>query len=297
MERSLQGRLALVTGAARGIGKGIAAELLRRGARVVIADVTPEPMAQTVRELSAHGAVDSVYMDVSDPASIDQALATVRERHGPVEILVNNAGIAKPGLFAESDPRSIPKALDVDLVGALYLTRRVLPGMLDRGWGRIANVSSMMAFTGSPGFAVYSTAKSGLLGFSEAIERELRRFPRIGVTVVLPPSVRTRSFAEAKSAMPTMLRWRLVPPISVARVARATVDGLASGRRHVYCGAQSFLASLLVRFAPWIMDLLLMQIFRAPRPRLPAAGQVRRRAAGAGRAVDIEGRGPLRVRP
>jgi short-subunit dehydrogenase len=236
-------------------------------------------MVATCRALAVHGSIDWVSLDVSDPNSVKAAVATIRDKHGPIEILVNNAGIAKPGLFDEVDPSRLSKPFAVDLVGAVYLTRMVLPEMMANGWGRIVNISSMMGIAPSPGFAVYSGAKSGLLGFSEALERELRRYPQIRVTVVLPPSVRTHAFTEAKEVEPELMRWNLVPPISPERVARRTVRGLIVGRRHVYCAIQSYLAALTQRLAPYVMDWILMYMFHPPpRQRLPARAGRRRPA-------------------
>ena len=171
----------------------------------------------------------------------------------------------------------------VNLAGAIALTRMVLPDMLASAWGRIVNVSSMMAVTGSPGFAVYSAAKSGLLGFSEALERELRSFGDVDVTVVLPPSVKTRAFEEAKQSEPALMRWSLVPPVTPEQVARRTVRGLVSGRRRVYCGVQSYLVSLAQRFVPFLMDRILMFMFRPPPRRLPGHRLELRAGAGEGR--------------
>jgi NAD(P)-dependent dehydrogenase (short-subunit alcohol dehydrogenase family) len=277
--RPLEGRVALVTGGAAGIGLGISRELLRAGALVILGDRVERHMEDACRQLAADGSVDWVKLDVSDHDSRESALATIRARHGVIDILVNNAGIAQPGLFFDEDRRSIHAALAVDLIGTVALTRDVLPEMVGRRWGRIANMSSMTAFTGSPGFAVYSAAKAGVLSFSEAIERELRKYPDIRVTCVLPPSVKTQAFRTAQRS--SLMRWNLAPPISVEQVARRTVHGLITGRRRVYCGVQSYGASLLQRLAPWLMDQILMYMFSPPagarlesrrpvRPVLPA---------------------------
>lgn len=272
----LDGRVALVTGGGRGIGRGIAAELLGAGARVVVGDIDEAEMEATCRDLSAKGPIDWVRLDVSDHDSIQQAIATIAERYGPLGILVNNAGIAKPGLFAEEEPRSISKSLAVDLSGAICLTRITLPGMIAAGWGRIVNISSMMAFSGAPGFAVYSAAKAGLLAFSEAVDREVRRHRHIRVTAVLPPSVKTSAFEEAKRANPGLMRWSLVPPVSVEAVAHSTVRGMLYGHRRVYCSAQSYGAAVVARWTPWLMDWILMYMFQSDgKPRLPSHGPPR----------------------
>lgn len=266
-ELPLTGRVALVTGGARGIGYGIARELLRAGARVTIGDLSEQAMTEACRNLASQGDIDWVKLDVSSLDSVHEAVATVVAKQGPIEILVNNAGIGKPGIFVEDDPQAIAKTIAIDLTGALYLTREVLPHMIARGWGRIANMSSMMAFTGSPGFAVYSAAKSGVLGFSEALERELRGYADLRVTAILPPSVKTQAFADAKRT--PIMRWSLVPPVDVDQVARRTVRGIISGRRRVYCAAQSYLASLAQRLVPFAMDMILMYMFQPPARRLP----------------------------
>jgi NAD(P)-dependent dehydrogenase (short-subunit alcohol dehydrogenase family) len=272
------GRVALVTGGGRGIGRGIALELARTGAQVVIGDLNEQEMAETCRELAPVGKVDWVKLDVSDPDSRLAAVETIRRKHGPVSILVNNAGVAAPGFFADEEARRIDMALAVDLVGAIDLTRLVIPHMIEVGWGRIVNICSMMASTGSPGFAVYSAAKAGLLSFGQAVEREIRRMCRyLRVTAVLPPSVKTRAFEQAKTSEPGMMRWGLVPPVSIEQVARRTVHGLIAGRRYVYCGVQSYLVSLIQRFTPWLMDWILQFMFvgqarqsHPPGARLPA---------------------------
>lgn len=228
-------------------------------------------MRQTCAELGSLGPIDWVVLDVADHDSRREAIAKIRRDHGAIDVLVNNAGIASAGFFADEDPRRISKAIAVDLAGAICLTRMVLPQMVAARWGRIANISSMMATAGSPGFAVYSAAKAGLLAFSEAIEREVRRIGDIRVTAVLPPSVRTSAFEDAKRSEPGMMRWSLVPPVTVRRVARRTVHGLIVGRRRVYCGVQSYLVSLLQRFVPRLMDAMLMFMFVGKmRPQLPA---------------------------
>jgi short-subunit dehydrogenase len=239
-------------------------------------------MEQACAALAVHGTPDWVRLDVSNRESMHAAVTAIRDKHGPIEILVNNAGIAKPGLFADADPPRISKALAVDLVGAVYLTRAVLPDMIAKGWGRVVNISSMMAFAPTPGFVVYSTAKCGLLGFSEALERELRRFPQLRITAVLPPSVKTHAFVEAKHTEPGLMRWSLVPPITVEQVARRTVRGLIIGRRRVYCSAQSYLAWLTERLFPYVMDRILMYMFHPPpRKRLPAKRRPTRAALAA----------------
>ena len=150
---------ALVTGGSRGIGAAIA-ERLRDG-------------GWTVATLSRNGA--DVQADVSDPEQVVAAFAQVRERFGPVLVLVNNAGIREDGLAIRMSAGDWQKVVDVNLSGAFHCTRPALDDMLKARWGRIVNVSSVVAERGNPGQANYAAAKAGLLGLTRTLAREMGR--------------------------------------------------------------------------------------------------------------------------
>ncbi|HTD77368.1 MAG TPA: SDR family NAD(P)-dependent oxidoreductase [Chloroflexota bacterium] len=168
-------RVALVTGAARGIGAAIAERLARDGACVAVADLdeaAAEEQAERIR--TQRNSAFAVRLDVADPASPPEAIARVLEREGRLDILVNNAGIA--GLAApvvdypENEWRRI-LAIDVD--GVFYCCKAVLPHMLERGSGRIVNIASISGKEGNPTMAAYSTAKAGVIGFTKALAKEV----------------------------------------------------------------------------------------------------------------------------
>jgi 2-hydroxycyclohexanecarboxyl-CoA dehydrogenase len=164
------GRVALVTGGAGGIGRAIAHALAEQGRDVVVADL--------------HG--DGVTMDVADPASVAGAL----ERIGPVDIAVNAAGWDELHPFLETDEPFWERVLQVNFMGAVRITRAVLPGMIERGFGRIVNIGSDAGRVGSSQEAVYSGAKGGVIAFTKTIAREVARS---GVTAntVCPGPTRT----------------------------------------------------------------------------------------------------------
>ena len=168
----LEGRRALVTGGASGIGAATARRLAAEGADVVIGDLNEEGGTTVAGEISATAA----RLDVTDPASAG-ALA---EKHGPFAILVNNAGTDEFGFFADTDPGVWERVIAVNLMGVLACTHAVLPGMQEAGYGRIVNVSSEAGRIGSKGSVAYSSAKGGVLGFTKAMAREGARF---GITV------------------------------------------------------------------------------------------------------------------
>jgi NAD(P)-dependent dehydrogenase (short-subunit alcohol dehydrogenase family) len=160
----LQGRRALVTGGASGIGAATAARLAAEGAEVVIGDVNVEGAASIAAEI---GATPS-QLDVTDPQSARDLVA----QHGPFAVLINNAGTDEFGFFAETDPAMWERILAINLVGVLSCTHAVLPAMQDAGYGRIVNIASEAGRVGSKGSAVYSAAKGGVIAFTKAIARE-----------------------------------------------------------------------------------------------------------------------------
>jgi 2-hydroxycyclohexanecarboxyl-CoA dehydrogenase len=178
----LEGRKALVTGGASGIGAATARRLAAEGADVVIGDLNTDGAGEVAGEISG----ESAPLDVTDPAS---ARALVEE-HGPFAILVNNAGTDEFGFFADTDPGVWERVLAVNLVGVMACTHAVLPGMQGAGYGRIVNLSSEAGRIGSKGSVAYSSAKGGVLGFTKAMAREGARFG-ITVNAICPGPIET----------------------------------------------------------------------------------------------------------
>lgn len=168
----LEGRSALVTGGAKGIGEAIARRLAAEGARVTIGDVDVEGAERVAAEVGA----DAVRLDVTEP---DSARAAV-DAAGDFDVLVNNAGTDEFGFFTDTDPELWDRVLAVNLKGVLACTHAVLPGMQRAGYGRIVNIASEAGRVGSKGSATYSAAKGGVIAFTKAVARENARF---GITV------------------------------------------------------------------------------------------------------------------
>jgi 2-hydroxycyclohexanecarboxyl-CoA dehydrogenase len=166
--RSLDGRCALVTGGAGGIGRAIARDLTEMGARVLVADVNLEGAQRVAATLP--GAV-ALAVDLTNTESIDQ-LARDATRQGPPDILINCAGYDKVEPFLESTPDTWDRLLAINLRAVIQLTHALLPGMQERRWGRIINIASDAGRVGSTGEAVYSACKAGVIGFSKAVARE-----------------------------------------------------------------------------------------------------------------------------
>jgi len=187
----LDGRTALVTGASQGIGEGIARRLAAAGARVVLAARSRDKLEALAAELRAAGQEAwPLELDVAQPETVADRLATLPEELLPIQILVNNAGITADNLLLRMSLEDWRRVLDTNLTGAFALTRAVARGMVRARWGRIVSVSSVVALMGNPGQANYAAAKAGLIGFSKSLARELGS-RNITVNVVAPGFVRT----------------------------------------------------------------------------------------------------------
>jgi 2-hydroxycyclohexanecarboxyl-CoA dehydrogenase len=188
-------RVALVTGGAGGIGRAIAAALHARGLLVAVADLEERAAERVASELREEGgAALGVAMDVTDSASVGTAVVTVGEQLGAVDVLVNNAGWDELRPFIETDEAFWRRVVDVNYLGALRVTRAVLPGMIEDSFGRIVSISSDAARAGSSLESVYAGAKAALIGFTKSLAREVARS---GVTanVVCPGPTRTPMLA------------------------------------------------------------------------------------------------------
>lgn len=215
-------RVAVVTGGAQGIGAATAAELARRGLAVAIGDVDVERAQDTAGRLGARAG----RLDVTDPASWDAFLEDVEAGLGPVDVLVNNAGIMPVGLFTEEPDAVTDLQLAVNVRGVLLGCRAVLPGMLERGRGHLVDVASQAGKIGVAGGVTYCATKWAVVGLSHALDDELRDTP-VTVSCVLPGMVHTELSTGVR---PT--RW--TPRVEPQDVAAAIADTLQRPRREVW---------------------------------------------------------------
>jgi 3-oxoacyl-[acyl-carrier protein] reductase len=186
----LTGKTAIVTGASRGIGRGIATLLAARGAHVV-AGARAQNAADTVAEIQqAGGRAELVSLDVTDGASVDALVSGTLERHGRIDILVNNAGIARDNLMLRMKRGDWDDVLATNLTSAFTTVQAVLKPMIKQRGGRIITISSVVGQTGNAGQANYAASKAGLIGFSKALAREVAS-RNITVNVVTPGLIAT----------------------------------------------------------------------------------------------------------
>jgi 3-oxoacyl-[acyl-carrier protein] reductase len=184
-------RIALVTGAGSGIGRAIAEKLGKDGERVVVNDLrgeSAEEVAARIKESAGEAA--AAPGDVSDPAAVEQIMATVREAYGPPEILVNNAGFLQQKRFIELTVEDFDRMIAVHLRGTFLCTRAVLPEMLSRGSGIIVNVASQLGQIGGIELCHYSAAKAGIIGLTKSLAREVSA-QGVRVNAVAPGPINT----------------------------------------------------------------------------------------------------------
>ena len=168
-------KVALVTGASRGIGKACAIELAKAGCDVVITYAgNSEAAEKTVEELKALGVnAESYKFDVSNQAEVDEAIAKIIEKHGRIDVLLNNAGITRDDLFIRMDAEKWNAVINTNLNSAFYVTKPVVKLMMKQRSGAIVNTSSVVGLYGNPGQANYSAAKAGLIGVTKSLAKEL----------------------------------------------------------------------------------------------------------------------------
>src|SRR6266566_678224 len=192
MHTSLKNKTTLVTGVTSGIGREIAQLLAERGARVSGTVRNP----QTANPI--HG-VEIIRMEVTDDASVSEAIKSIEKKAGPVQLLVNNAGYAVTGALEETSIEEARQQFDTNFFGVLRVTNAVLPGMRQGGYGRIANISSVLGFLPAPYQGMYAASKHAVEGYTETLDHEVRRF---GVRAMLiePAYTKTKIGGNSKFA-------------------------------------------------------------------------------------------------
>ncbi len=190
----INGRVAVVTGAASGIGRAIADRLAADGADVVVADLDGDGATAAADAVRRHGTrVHAMQVDVRDPAAVDEVAEQTVERFGALHIAVNNAGIVNRGRSWELSIEEWHRIIDVNLWGVIHGVRAFVPRILDSGGGgHVVNVASMAALHPLPKLGPYTVAKHGVLGLSDVLRAELaKEIPAVGVSVVFPGAIRT----------------------------------------------------------------------------------------------------------
>jgi 3-oxoacyl-[acyl-carrier protein] reductase len=237
---SLEGRVALVTGGARGIGRAIALRLAQAGAKVGIVDLA-EAGADTAREIeqATGGATKFFRADVSKEEDARASVAAIEEALGPIDVLVNNAGITRDGLVLVMDESDWDAVLAVNLKGAFLMSKAVLRGMIKRRRGSIVSISSVVGRRGNAGQVNYSAAKAGLIGLTKSLAREVAS-RNVRVNAVAPGYIET----EMTAALPEAARTALISQIPLGRIG--TPETVAEAVAFLAGDAASFITGAVL---------------------------------------------------
>jgi short-subunit dehydrogenase len=253
----LAGSRIVITGGSRGIGADLATAVAARGARVALVARSVEPLEKLAAELGG----DAYPADLADSGAIDPLVARI-EADGPIDVLVNNAGLDLTGALTELPAAEIQQLLMVNLCAPILLTRAVLPGMQARGRGHIVNVSSLAGTNALPGVVPYSSSKAGLSHFTAGLRAELRGTPITTTLAEIGPVESTmmehlRSHEPTRRAIERLERLHLAVDLEPAAVTRALVRAIEREQRHVRMPRRDALFPMLTetprRITEWLL--------------------------------------------
>jgi NAD(P)-dependent dehydrogenase (short-subunit alcohol dehydrogenase family) len=238
--RSLAGKVVAITGGARGIGRATASALIAQGARVAIGDIDAPMAEKTASELGS-GTL-GLPLDVTSRESFDAFLTEAENRIGPIDVVINNAGIMPIGPFVDETDSTAQRMVDINLHGVIHGSKLALERFMPRGRGHLVNVASVAGKGGFPGGATYCATKHAVVGLSEAIRAEMRKTD-ISVSIVMPVVVNT----ELGSGLQKSRGVKVVEPEDVAN---AIVEALQTGRVDVYVPRQVGVLMKLAQVLP-----------------------------------------------
>jgi short-subunit dehydrogenase len=257
---TLRGGVAVLTGAASGIGAALAVDLARRGMQLALVDIDATGLEATATQVRAAGATASTHvMDVADHAAVAALPAAVLAQHGRVTLLVNNAGVALGGLFEQVAAEDFDWLMSINFGATVRLTRAFLPVLAREPAAQLANVSSIFGIIAPPGQTAYAASKFAVRGFSESLRHELEASgSRIGVTLVHPGGVRTAISENARLAQGLdasevqreRANWRRLLVLEPAQAAEIIAIGIERRSPRVLVGSDAKGAAIVQRLFP-----------------------------------------------
>lgn len=219
---TIKDKTVLITGGASGIGKLMGKLVLEKGGRLIIWDIDQENMDATVAEFSSLGELSAWKVDVSDPEQVRLNAAKVMENHGGVDILINNAGIVFGKYFHEHSVEAIDKTMNINALAPMYITRELLPYMMEQNSGHVCNIASSAGLISNPKMAVYAASKWAVIGWSDSLRLEMKQLKKnVGITTVTPYYINTGMFDGVRS---------VVPILKPDKVARKIVKAIENNR-------------------------------------------------------------------
>ena len=225
--RNLRHKTVVVTGAAMGLGRALSRDLVTEGCRVALVDVNEAALEKTRKESFAAEEAQSFVCDVSDRQAVYELAGRVRAAMGPVSILVNNAGLMRAAPLMELDDHAIERMISVNLTAQFWTVKAFLPQMLECGEGNVVNVASAGGLLALPSLSAYCASKFGVVGFSDALRQEAKRYKwPVTVTCVCPNTVNTGMFDGARMVAGTRM-------LDAEAVSRHIMNGIRKNRSYV----------------------------------------------------------------
>ncbi len=252
--RSLNGKVVAITGGARGIGKATATALVRKGCRIAIGDIDLGLAEQTAAGLGG-GAV-ALQLDVTDRGSFASFLDETERQLGPVDVVINNAGIMPVTALVDESDDSIKRQLDINIYGVIVGTQLAIERMRPRGGGHIVNIASQAGKTAIPGIATYSGTKHAVVGICESVKAELRG-SGVEVHCVMPTVVNTELTAGVGQ--------KLIKPVEAEDVANEIVDALELGRFDVYVPRSNAVMTRFTALMPRRLNEAIARLMKADK--------------------------------
>jgi short-subunit dehydrogenase len=251
--REIAGLRILITGASQGIGRALALEAARRGAKVLAAARSAELLAELEREAATAGhPLFTVLADVTESADRQKMVDEASRQLGGLDVLINNAGIGATGHFADASPERLRKIFEVNFFGLTETTRSCLPLLRQGNRPAILNISSIAGRRGIPARSEYSASKFAVQGFSEALRAELAKD---GIDVLLVnPGLTQTNFSRNMLEQKAKIKMDHLRGMTAERVAELTLNALARGRNEVTFTTKGWLLVLFSRFFPWLVD-------------------------------------------
>jgi dehydrogenase/reductase SDR family protein 7B len=244
-----------ITGASSGIGEALAYEFTREGAKTILSSNEPEELARVKKECEEMGGESFVILiDMFDSQALERSVNIAIERFGKIDILINNAGISHRSVVNETDVAFDRKIMEIDFFSYVILSKKILPHMLERGWGQIAVTSSIAGLFGFPLRSAYSAAKHAVKGYFETMGIELRD-KNIFVTIVYPGRIQTnisyRAWTKEGKSQGTMDK-SLAGGIPVEKCAKIYLNAIYRKKREVLIGGTELLMVYIYRFFKWL---------------------------------------------
>jgi all-trans-retinol dehydrogenase (NAD+) len=216
------GKTVLITGGASGIGKLMGKLVLEKGGSLIIWDIDPGNIRESLQELRPIGKVIAYEVDVSNPPQVIEAAAKVKEEEGVIDILINNAGVVVGKYFHQHSVLDIDRTMKINASAPMHITAQFLKDMMEQNSGHICNISSSAGFTSNPRMSVYAASKWALLGWSDSLRLEMQQLGKnVYVTTVTPYYIDTGMFAGVKSK---------VPILDPEKVARKIIKGIEKNK-------------------------------------------------------------------